>query len=61
MKRNGKTGVCPVCNKKRRKAIEVRQRKIRDMNFGYEKCFIVFEAYRIKCKCGYIFYPETIS
>lgn len=53
MKRNGKTGVCPVCNKKRRKAIEVRQRKIRDMNFGYEKCFIVFEAYRIKCKCGY--------
>jgi len=53
IKRNGKTGICPVCNKKRRRAIEVRQRKIRDMNFGYEKCFIVFEAYRIKCKCGY--------
>ena len=53
MKKKGKTGICPVCNKKRRKVIETRTRKVRDVNFGNEKCFIVFEAYRIKCKCGY--------
>jgi len=53
MKRKGKTGTCPVCNKKRRKLIGNRIRKIRDVNFGNEKCFIVFEAYRIKCECGY--------
>ena len=53
MKRKGKTGTCPVCNKKRRKLIGNRIRKIRDVNFGNEKCFIVFEAYRIKYKCGY--------
>src|SRR3989344_811400 len=53
MKRKGKTGTCPVCNKKRRKVIGNRIRKIRDVNFGNEKCFIVFEAYRIKYKCGY--------
>ena len=49
IKKKGKTGICPACNKKRRKAIETRIRKIRDMNFGNEKCFIVFETYRIKC------------
>jgi len=53
LKKKGKTGICPVCNKKRRKVIEIRERKIRDMNLNKEKCFIVFEAYRIKCKCGY--------
>ena len=53
IKKKGKTGICPVCNKKRRKVIEIRQRKIRDVNFGNEKCYIIFDAYRIKCKCGY--------
>src|SRR3989344_4703476 len=53
LKKNGKTGVCPVCNKNRRKAIEVRQRTVRDMNFGDEKCFISFNVYRIRCNCGY--------
>jgi len=53
MKKKGKTGVCPVCNKKRRKVIEVRQRKVRDVNFGNQKCYIIFDAYRIKCNCGY--------
>ena len=53
LKKKGKTGICPICNKKRRKVIGTRIRKVRDVNFGNEKCFIVFEAYRIKCKCGY--------
>src|SRR3989344_9510317 len=53
MKKKGKTGICPACNKKRRKVIEIRQRKVRDVNFGNEKCYITFDSYRIKCKCGY--------
>jgi len=40
MKKNGKTGICPVCKKKRRKVIETRIRKIRDDNIVKNKCFI---------------------
>src|SRR3989344_1849292 len=50
MKKKGKTGTCPVCNKKRRKVIETRIRKIRDKNIAEEKCFIVIKTYRIICK-----------
>ena len=50
MKKKGKTGICPVCNKKRRKVIETRIRKIRDENIAKEKCFIVIKTYRIICK-----------
>jgi len=53
MKRNGKTGICPVCNKKRRKAIEIRERIIRDKNIAEEKCFIALKTYRIICKGCY--------
>jgi len=53
LKKKGKTGTCPVCNKKRRKVIEVRKREIRDLNIANEKCYIQFDAYRITCKCGY--------
>ena len=53
MRKKGKTGICPVCKKKRRKVIGVRRRKVRDVNFGNQKCYITFEAYRIKCRCGY--------
>ena len=53
LKKKGKTGTCPVCNKKRRKVIEVRERTIRDLNIANEKCYITFNAYRITCKCGY--------
>lgn len=53
MKKKGKTGICPVCNKKRRKVIEIKKRKVRDLNFNKEKCYIVFNSFRIKCKCGY--------
>ena len=41
LKKKGKTGICPVCNKKRRKVIETRIRKIRDKNIAEEKCFII--------------------
>ena len=50
MKKKGKTGICPVCNKKRRKVIETRIRKIRDDNIAKEKCFIALKVYRIICK-----------
>src|SRR3989338_8282095 len=50
LKKKGKTGICPVCNKKRRKVIETRIRKIRDENIAKEKCFIVIKTYRIICK-----------
>ena len=50
MKKNGKTGTCPICNKKRRKVIEIRKRIIRDKNVADEKCFIVIKTYRIICK-----------
>ena len=53
LKKKGKTGICPNCNKKRRKVIEVRKRKIRDLNIANEKCYITFDVYRITCKCGY--------
>ena len=53
MKKIRKTGICPVCNKKRRKVIEIRIRKIRDDNIAKEKCFIVIKAYRIICKGCY--------
>ncbi len=50
IKKKGKTGICPVCNKERRKVIETRIRKIRDDNIAKEKCFIIIKAYRILCK-----------
>lgn len=53
LKKKGKTGICPVCNKKRRKVIEERIRKIRDDNIAKEKCFIVVKTYRILCKGCY--------
>lgn len=53
LKKKRKTGTCPSCEKKKRKVIEVRKRKVRDVNFSDEKCYIVFEAFRIKCNCGY--------
>ena len=53
MKKKGKTGICPVCNKKRRKVIEIRNRIIRDKNISEEKCFISLKTYRIICKRSY--------
>ena len=50
IKKKGRTGICPVCNKKRRKVIETRIRKIRDKNIAEEKCFIVIKSYRIICR-----------
>ena len=40
LKKQVKTGTCPVCKKKRRRVIETRTRKIRDDNISKEKCFI---------------------
>ena len=53
MKKKNKTGICPVCNKKRRKAIEIRERTIRDENISEEKCFIIIKTYRITCRGCY--------
>src|SRR3989344_5592487 len=53
LKKQVKTGTCPVCKKKRRRVIETRTRKIRDDNISKEKCFIVIKAYRILCKGCY--------
>ena len=53
LKKKGKTGICPVCNKKRRKVIEIRTRKIRDDNIVKEKCFIIIKVYRILCRGCY--------
>jgi len=53
MKKKGKTGICPVCNKKRRKVIEIRERTIRDENVCKKKCFILLKTYRISCKGCY--------
>jgi len=52
-KKKWKTGICPVCNKKRRKVIEVRERTIRDENVSKKKCFILLKTYRIICKGCY--------
>jgi transposase len=53
LKRRSKTGICPICNRKRRKAIEIRKRMVRDSNINKEKCYIEFETYRVICNCGY--------
>jgi len=53
LKKKGKTGICPVCNKKRRKVIETRERTIRDKNIAEEKCFIAIKTYRIICRGCY--------
>jgi transposase len=52
-KKKGKTGICPVCKKKRRKVIEVRERIIRDENVSRRKCFILLKTYRITCRGCY--------
>ena len=38
IKKKGKTGICPACNKKRRKIIEIKTRKVRDMNVNKVLC-----------------------
>src|SRR3989338_4427811 len=53
LKKKSKTGTCPVCKKKRRKVIEVRERTIRDENISRKKCFILLKTYRILCKGCY--------
>ena len=53
LKRKGITGICPNCNKKRRKVIETNIRKIRDLDIVGKKGYIKFENYHIKCSCGY--------
>jgi transposase len=53
-KRKTKTGICPNCNKKRRKAIDKRVRIIRELHLVGQKCYIRICSYRIKCKCGYL-------
>jgi len=53
IKKKRKTGICPVCNKERRKVIEVRERTIRDENISKKKCFILLKTYRISCKGCY--------
>ena len=53
IKKIRKTGTCPVCNKERRKVIEVRERTIRDENVSRKKCFILLKTYRIICKGCY--------
>jgi transposase len=52
-KKELKTGTCPICKKKRRKVIEVRERLIRDENVSKKKCFILLKTYRIICKGCY--------
>jgi transposase len=47
------TGTCPICNKKKRKVIEIRERLIRDENISRKKCFILLKTYRIICKGCY--------
>ena len=53
LKKKGKTGTYPVCRKKRRKVIKVRERTIRDENISRKKCFILLKTYRIICKGCY--------
>lgn len=50
LKKGRKTGTCPLCNKTRRKVVEVRKRTIRDKNVADEKCYITLNVYRIICK-----------
>jgi len=54
MKRTGKTGVCPKCGKKRRKAEAEYEREVRDLDIAGRKAMLYFTQYKIHCThCGY--------
>ena len=47
-----KTGICPCCER-RRKVVEIFDRKLRDMSVCGRDCYIELQTYHISCKCGY--------
>jgi transposase len=53
LRRLYKTGNCPACNKRCNRIEKVYERKIRDLDLGSKKCYIVFEEAIIQCQCGY--------
>jgi transposase len=53
LRKKVKTGICPKCLKKRRKVIEIRKRRVRDLDVSDKKCYILISFYRIMCSCGY--------
>ena len=53
IKRTRKTSDCPECNKRSSNVEEEYVRRIRDLNLGEKKCYIVFIEHKINCNCGY--------
>ena len=48
-----KSGVCPLCGKRCSNIEDTYKRRIRDLDVGVRKCFIVFCERKIRCSCGY--------
>jgi transposase len=48
-----KTGECPVCGIRCSDIESTYTRRIRDLDLGMKKCYIVFCERKIKCRCGY--------
>ena len=52
-KKTRKTCECPKCGKKRVRFDIDYKRRIRDLNLGNRKCFIVFKERKVDCRCGF--------
>jgi len=48
-----KTGDCPACSRRCSNIESTYKRRIRDLDVGVRKCFIVFRERKIRCSCGY--------
>jgi transposase len=48
-----RTGDCPICRRRCSSLEDSYRRRIRDLDIGSKKCFIVFDERKIRCRCGY--------
>ena len=52
-KRTRKTCECPQCGRKRVRFEREYKRRVRDLDLGDRKCFVVFRERKVDCKCGF--------
>jgi transposase len=48
-----RTGDCPICRRRCSSLEDSYHRRIRDLDLGSKKCFLVFDERKIRCRCGY--------
>lgn len=53
LRKTRKTCDCPQCGRKRVRFDTEYERRIRDLDIGSKKCFIIFRERKIDCRCGF--------